>query len=427
MKFQKLNKGWILEELEKKHECLDPKEFGGEDPEEVEKEREERAKNIKKSFKETEENGEKVKGKDEVVFAKTTKVEEDFKTRKELAKLLESLKAENTPYKISKSTKEEFRWHVSYEKIEESRGGFVKKYRGYRIIETPEVFVITDPHGTTVGESKTIPGCEGIIDELIGKPVEESFEKIELDEDASEDIKVEKDGKELIIKKTNRMSPDEKFDVWCDNHHCGMFNSVEDAKAYIENEFSKECCEESLKEEKHLYHCDRCGKEIDQDKTHWFNGAEYGLCDDCYDKLSSDEEEKLDRGIYEDLPDAIPEEPIVISTEPEVEEEVVENGIYMALSSELRDTLSDIENLKSLTVTIANEAGEEDLINELNSIIDDRTIHVGMLQTLMDKFDSKVEPEEEKDFDERKEEINPLDVIPQEEQEALAKGELIED
>ena len=42
------------------------------------------------------------------------------------------------------------------------------------------------------------------------------------------------------------------------------------------------------------YGCDKCGKRVPQDKAHWFNGASVGLCDDCYDKLSKDEEERLD-------------------------------------------------------------------------------------------------------------------------------------
>lgn len=42
------------------------------------------------------------------------------------------------------------------------------------------------------------------------------------------------------------------------------------------------------------YGCDKCGKRVPQVKAHWFNGASVGLCDDCYDKLSKDEEERLD-------------------------------------------------------------------------------------------------------------------------------------
>jgi len=409
MKIEKKSKGWILEELEKKNECLDVDSFGGENPEDVEKQREENAKEINKRFKDTIKNGEKVTGEDFVESIVNECKEFKKEERGELGAFIEELKNQGIKHTISRSANEGYRWSVSYEKmvktpiveekVEESRGGFVKKYRGCSIIETPSVFVCTNPHGTTIGESKTIPGCEGVIDAWCERHgIKESIEDTIVDclvafgvcedeEDAKarvakmsdeqkhnwlnsfsqqskerlvvdslqEDLEVEKDGKKLTIKKTNRMSPDVKFDVWCDNHHCGMFDSIDDAKAYIENEFTKECCE------------------------------------DVEDDLLM-----LDEPI-EELPDAIPEEPIVVSTEAEdtIEPEVIDNGIYMSLSSELRDTLQDIENLKSLTVTLANEEGREDLINELNSIIDDRTIHVGILQGLMETFDAKVEPAEE--------------------------------
>lgn len=420
MKIEKKSKGWIIEELEKKNECLDANSFGGENPEDVEKQREENAKEINKRFKKTIENGEKVVGEDHVELPKTIKESKDFKKeeRKEMGAFIEELKSQNIKPIISRSANEEFRWNVSYDKlveevVEESKGGFVKKYRKCSIIETPSVFVCTDPHGTTIGESKTIPGCEGVIDawcerhgikesiedtivdclvafgvcdneeeakERVARMSEEqkhnwlnsfsqqSKERLIVDS-LQEDIEVEKDGKKLVIKPTKRMSPDNKFDVWCDNHHCGMFDSIDDAKAYIENEFTKECCEDLKESTDNL--------------------------------LELDEPQET---LKEDLPDVIPEEPIVVSTEvpseelPVVEEpveEVVDNGIYLALSSELRDILQDIENLKGLTVTLASEEGKEDIIDELNAIIDDRTIHTGIIQGLMEKVDSKVEPVEE--------------------------------
>ena len=52
-------------------------------------------------------------------------------------------------------------------KTDESRhGGFVKRYKGYKIIDVGDYFVVTDPHGLTVGHERTLVGCEGLIDEL---------------------------------------------------------------------------------------------------------------------------------------------------------------------------------------------------------------------------------------------------------------------
>lgn len=48
------------------------------------------------------------------------------------------------------------RWH----------GGFVKRYKGYKIIDVGDYFVVTDPHGLTIGHERTLSGCEGLIDEL---------------------------------------------------------------------------------------------------------------------------------------------------------------------------------------------------------------------------------------------------------------------
>ena len=52
-------------------------------------------------------------------------------------------------------------------KTDESRhGGFVKRYKDYKIIDVGDYFVVTDPHGLTVGHERTLIGCEGLIDEL---------------------------------------------------------------------------------------------------------------------------------------------------------------------------------------------------------------------------------------------------------------------
>lgn len=43
--------------------------------------------------------------------------------------------------------------------------GVVKNYRGCFIHETRITFVVTNEHGRTIGQSSTVPGCEGLIDE----------------------------------------------------------------------------------------------------------------------------------------------------------------------------------------------------------------------------------------------------------------------
>lgn len=49
---------------------------------------------------------------------------------------------------------------------ESQHGGFVKRYKGYKILDVGDYFVVTDPHGLTVGHERTLIGCEGLIDEL---------------------------------------------------------------------------------------------------------------------------------------------------------------------------------------------------------------------------------------------------------------------
>ena len=73
---------------------------------------------------------------------------------------------------------------------------------------------------------------------------------------------------------------------------------------------------------------------------------------------------------------------------PDIED--VNTGMYTIISQEMRDTLQDIENLKSIIVTLKAEDAEREAwaIESLESIIDERTIHVGMLQSILDSFDN---------------------------------------
>ena len=43
--------------------------------------------------------------------------------------------------------------------------GVLQKYRNCYIHETPTIYVVTNEHGRTIGQSMTVVGCEGLIDE----------------------------------------------------------------------------------------------------------------------------------------------------------------------------------------------------------------------------------------------------------------------
>lgn len=51
--------------------------------------------------------------------------------------------------------------------LEESRRGFVRKYKGCSIHDMGDTYVVTNEHGLNIGQSRTESGCEGIIDEYI--------------------------------------------------------------------------------------------------------------------------------------------------------------------------------------------------------------------------------------------------------------------
>jgi len=88
--------------------------------------------------------------------------------------------------------------------------------------------------------------------------------------------------------------------------------------------------------------------------------------------------------LNEDDEEIIPEVEVV---EEEPKQEEIDTGMYNIISQEIRDTLQDIENLKSIIATLkATDNSKEDVVASLESIIDERTIHVGMLQTILDSF-----------------------------------------
>ena len=105
------------------------------------------------------------------------------------------------------------------------------------------------------------------------------------------------------------------------------------------------------------------------------------------EKLILQEDEEVDSLTIagdEELPEIESQEAVTIE-EPTQEDK--ENGMYSMISQEMRDTLQDIENLKSIITTIKSiDETRESVIASLESMIDERTIHVGMLQAMLEEF-----------------------------------------
>lgn len=59
--------------------------------------------------------------------------------------------------------------HFNKSKKLKEKYGFVKRYKGCKIIETSDSYVITNEHGKTIGEERTISAAEGFIDEYVSK------------------------------------------------------------------------------------------------------------------------------------------------------------------------------------------------------------------------------------------------------------------
>ena len=103
--------------------------------------------------------------------------------------------------------------------------------------------------------------------------------------------------------------------------------------------------------------------------------------------------ETLKEAILLDEPiDELP--PVAISTteieEPKVDDSIKENAMSSIIANEISSTYNSIDSIKSIIATISSEMPErEDIVAILNQIIDDKTIHVGMLQKAIDLIDGK--------------------------------------
>lgn len=91
----------------------------------------------------------------------------------------------------------------------------------------------------------------------------------------------------------------------------------------------------------------------------------------------------------ETLPDAIPSEPITVSVEDEANKQQMTNDMLVnTLTYELNSVYDNVTALKGILTTIGMDAPERtDIMDIINSIIDERTIHIGMLQKAIDLID----------------------------------------
>lgn len=143
------------------------------------------------------------------------------------------------------------------------------------------------------------------------------------------------------------------------------------------------------------------------------------------------EEVKVEDG--EDLPDAVPSEPIVVSSEPPVEteeetpkeeEKVLEsNAIASILNSLIVDEFEAVEGYNSAISTLTAEDVEKygDAIVILNDILDEENIHIGQLQEILKTISESASNIEDGEK-EAQEVLN--DTPSEEEAEAVTEGEL---
>lgn len=104
------------------------------------------------------------------------------------------------------------------------------------------------------------------------------------------------------------------------------------------------------------------------------------------------------------LPPALPDEPIVVSTKPDgevetalsdveepvekVDDEIERNAYASLLMNEISATYESIDRLNSIIATVTDKYGE-DVVSQLNSLVDGRTLEIGALHTILSEIDPK--------------------------------------
>lgn len=101
-------------------------------------------------------------------------------------------------------------------------------------------------------------------------------------------------------------------------------------------------------------------------------------------ELELPEEDKIEAGV---LPDVIPDEPIVVSTEPIVDANPVleENAMVTLINSLIKDEFEAIDGYTSAISTLTTENAEKysSIINILNDISTEENVHIGQLQEVL--------------------------------------------
>ena len=99
--------------------------------------------------------------------------------------------------------------------------------------------------------------------------------------------------------------------------------------------------------------------------------------------LLEEPEDKVEMDV-DKLPPVELEEPITIE-EPTISEEDKINGFVNILSSEVSEIYNNLASLKSILVTLNSDLPQRDDVKDiLEEIINERTIHVGMIQKAID-------------------------------------------
>lgn len=109
-------------------------------------------------------------------------------------------------------------------------------------------------------------------------------------------------------------------------------------------------------------------------------------------ELELPEEDKIEAGV---LPDVIPDEPIVVSTESIVDVNPVleENAMVTLINSLIKDEFEAIDGYTSAISTLTTENAEKysSIINILNDISTEENVHIGQLQEVLKLVSSNAE------------------------------------
>lgn len=87
----------------------------------------------------------------------------------------------------------------------------------------------------------------------------------------------------------------------------------------------------------------------------------------------------LNEDLFDDLPDAVPEEPIVVDTQPEPTEQEQNNAVSTMLIDAINGEWETIDLYNNIIVNL-DGTRDADIIAVIQDIVDEENIHVGQLQ-----------------------------------------------